>query len=401
MASSEPSLENGQLAAAAAAAPVAETPQLHVVDDDEIAPVATEHEIELQRAADGSLGLSVASDEEGRPVVKVGREGVLPGDIITAIDGSEIYSSLQIDQEIRRSLQTGGFRDSIVLRLLRPRLTMQPTQWSTTGIEIVAGKSVHVPLIVDEPALGSYSFTCNGDGGGGGRITFALDFCEGAGASKKLIMPKSNRAGEGTFHVPTGGIVTAYLSNDEAYLSSVTVQATVRLTPLTQAVAAEGASLRLAIDAQAAHLEMLEKHEAGLRTQELELEQKLASMRAARLAATYLRESDSEAYNELWAAAERLEQAAIADDERVAATEGASGTLWVAGYINAAKQSRLHALDGRRNIRERALKHEEKFMRAQVMSAEFDDGDEGEVWVPEQPPSRASWAAAPGQAPRE
>ena len=187
---SEPSLENGQLAAAAAAAPVAETPQLHVVDDDEIAPVATEHEIELLRAADGSLGLSVASDEEGRPVVKVGREGVLPGDIITAIDGSEIYSSLQIDQEIRRSLQTGGFRDSIVLRLLRPRLTMQPTQWSTTGIEIVAGKSVHVPLIVDEPALGSYSYTCNGDAGGGGRITFALNFCEGAdpGASKKLIL---------------------------------------------------------------------------------------------------------------------------------------------------------------------------------------------------------------------
>ena len=173
---------------------------------------------------------------------------------------------------------------------------MQPTQWSTTGIEIVAGKSVHVPLIVDEPALGSYSYTCNGFTCNGARWCEGqgrrdrLDTCEGTtGASKKLIMPKSNKAGEGTFHVPTGGIVTAYLSNDEAYLSSVTVQATVRLTPLTQAVAAEGASLRLAIDAQAAHLEMLEKHEAGLRTQELELEQKLASMRAARLAATYLR----------------------------------------------------------------------------------------------------------------
>ena len=51
--------------------------------------------------------------------------------------------------------------------------------------------------------------------------------------------------------------------------------------------------------AQAAHLSMLERHEAGLRSQELEMERKLANLRVARQVAASLREVDAGVHAEL------------------------------------------------------------------------------------------------------
>ena len=72
----------GARANAGAAADLAEAPpELEAVDDTAPHSDAAEVIVTLSRAPDGSLGLTIVADDEGRPVVQSGRDGVLAGDV--------------------------------------------------------------------------------------------------------------------------------------------------------------------------------------------------------------------------------------------------------------------------------------------------------------------------------
>jgi hypothetical protein len=112
------------LANAAAAAPTAEPPLLDAVEegaDDFVEQVLV---VTLSRAADGSLGLSVGADDEGRVVVTAGRDAeegmaVLAGDVITSLDGTEVPTVPRYEQELTHVYAT-GVNDMVRLKLLRP-----------------------------------------------------------------------------------------------------------------------------------------------------------------------------------------------------------------------------------------------------------------------------------------
>ena len=72
-------------------------PELEAVVQDAAAQnAAAEHMVvTLTRAADGSLGLTVVSDDEGRPVVSVGREDVRAGDVLELRARTFVESYLQ------------------------------------------------------------------------------------------------------------------------------------------------------------------------------------------------------------------------------------------------------------------------------------------------------------------
>ena len=98
----------GALANAGAAAELADAPpELESVEGGEDALTVT-----LTRAADGSLGLTVMCDDEGRPVVTAGRGDVRAGDIILAFDGTEMFSHSQYEQELRIRAQQMAEREA-------------------------------------------------------------------------------------------------------------------------------------------------------------------------------------------------------------------------------------------------------------------------------------------------
>lgn len=382
---SDPSdpLPPGARAQAAAAAEIAEEPQLAVVSD--LPSGATEHEVSLERAADGSLGVSIDEDEEGRPVVAIGRDGLECDDIIVSIDGTEVDTVAQVHQEMRLRAQQGfgvvmGEADVMCIRIRRPPLLVTPTIWASNGLTIAAGTRKAVPLAVQQPSLGHYAFACYDKT----VINFQLTASGLTGASTLLSAHVGAASGQGTFRVPHGaGFVTCNFDNTAARLYDVDIQATVTLTPLSEAIALEEYKMRASLEAQASHLHMLEKHEEGLHQMELELERKLANMRIARHVAGLLRDADAQTHAELSAAAADLLEAKtttsayssgtvadepgsaslLASDDVLAATEAA---------IAASKEMRALALTGRRNVRGRAFDLEESYMRAQVLSADLD-----------------------------
>lgn len=74
------------LANAAAAAPVIEpVSAVAPINEAVLSLVERVLTVTLPRAADGSLGLKVESDGEGRVVVTAGREDMLEGDTVTAM----------------------------------------------------------------------------------------------------------------------------------------------------------------------------------------------------------------------------------------------------------------------------------------------------------------------------
>ena len=254
MASSESTwnegVANGALANAAAAAPVADEPSLQ--DADDAFGAFEELTVKLSRTADGSLGLSVCtSDEEGRPVVQAGRESVRAGDLIVAVDGTEMYTATQLARETQLIFAT-GVNDEVSLRLRRPKLIAQAIQWKTTKMVVSAGELLRIPLVASEAALGTFSFACDA----GMLIDFTL-VCSTTGAPDVDLVKRHGAASAGgEFLVPCAGIVYAQLDNSSSHLASVALAVTVRLTPISQALQVEVASAQAALSAQSAHLEM-------------------------------------------------------------------------------------------------------------------------------------------------
>ena len=376
----------GARANAGAAAEIAEERAELEAAADDAADEATEHVVTLTRASDGSLGLTIGSDDEGRPLVKVGRDGVLAGDIIVSLDGTEMFSTSQLEQEIRIRAQQGFalgqastgdddddevLLETIRLKLLRPHVIVQPVQWSTMAFTVSAGRKCEVPLVVQEAATGTFVFAC----ADGGAIDFSLGVrpAEGAaagGSAVTLVELTSTSRGEGSFRVgvpPHAApcVLVCHLDNSAARVADVTLQCAVQLTPIRQAVAAETASTRAALAAQASHLEMLTRHVAGLRSQELELERKLLNMRVAREVAGEILEADSGVHEDL-----RMLTAALAavHEEQEYGEEGE-----VEAALSASRQLRAAALEGRRTVRARAKEAEEGMMRAQVINLNLDE----------------------------
>lgn len=353
------------LANAAAAAPIADEPQLYVVGD---AYEGMVYDIVIALMSDGTPGLSISSDDEDRPVVVVGRDGVLAGDVILAIDGTELSSHAQVMQELRQIAQTGsGAGDEMTVKVLRPPMMVQPVQWSTAALTVAAGERRSVPLVAQEPSLGTYTFAC------ASRIDtdrlminstaldpvvgFELEFEDleykarflaaanveaAAKAAEAADVPYSQPSslhpirfplargltasrGHGSFHVPRGGVVTVHLDNTASSLFDVTLQATVSLTPVSQLLAAEALAMHTALSSQAAHVRMLAAHESGLATQEMELEAKLEAMRMSRAAAAELLAADEQTYVELEAVAEGLAAAAALAEAAAAFGPAAAG----------------------------------------------------------------------------
>ena len=149
------------LANAAAAAEVAEAQQLEVVADANDG--CEQLEVMLTRAADGTLGIVVADDDEGKPaVVTSSAASVRVGDIVLSIDGSNIHNAKQFQQELRYIFATGvaeEMQDEVRIVLLRPPQIVQPTEWTVADVPLAAGETKDVALpSVNEPALGTFSF---------------------------------------------------------------------------------------------------------------------------------------------------------------------------------------------------------------------------------------------------
>jgi hypothetical protein len=144
---------------------------------------------------------------------------------------------------------------------------------------------------------------------------------------------------------------------------------------IAEALAAEASHLRAAVSSQAAHLEMLARHEEGLRAQEFELDQRLRAIKVSRRVVGQLREADEGAYATLQAAAESLGSMAVlaASAERQEGLQEPSIEAEAAeSAISLSKQKRADAYEGRRSIRGRLYQQEEHIMRAQVIN--FDPG---------------------------
>lgn len=265
------------LANAAAAAPVIEPVSTVAPIDEAVSLVERVLTVTLPRAADGSLGLQVESDGEGRVVVMAGRKDMLvgdtvtAGDIILAIDGTQVSTIARYEQELTHVYAT-GVSDAVRLKLLRP------------------------PAAFAKPAN------------------------------------------------------------------------------VAEALAAEACHLRAALGSQAAHLEMLARHEEGLRAQEFELSLRLRAIKVSRRVVGQLRQADEGAYATLQAAAESLGSMAVAAagaERREGLQEPSIEAAEAA--ISLSKQKRADAYEGRRSIRGRLYQQEEQIMRTQVV-INFDPG---------------------------
>ena len=401
------------LAAAAAAADEVVRADLGDAAGDSLFD-ATEHAVSLSRLPDGSLGLLVGADDEGRALVKVGRGDVLEGDIVIGLDGTEVTTTQQYETEVSHIYAT-GVSDVVRLKLRRPPALVTTKQWRAEALTLGVGGVHTTSLIAEEPCLGEWAFACTG---AGGHVTFAVDVDRGGDVdrdeadSTKLFDAHgafdSSTPAEGTFRMPLAGQrVAVMLANATA--GELTVFASLTLTPVAQAVAAEAARMRAALSCQAAHLEMLFKHEEGLRGQELELEQRLQTLRVSRAVATRLREEDEQTTAELLAVAHSalgVGSGAGADDDddggggeseeqeheaeangmaAPAAHEGGAQRPPPAAPIEShailsldaeaaelaiasSKAKRGEAYKARRTVRGRAYAQEEHMMRAQVIN---------------------------------
>ena len=442
------------LAAAAAAAPSAEPVTLTAVPEVEVEQGAVEHLlITLPRAADGSLGLVVGSDDDGRVVVKVGRGDVQTGDVIVSIDGTATPTIQRYEQELVHMYAT-GVGDAVRLRVTRFPALEDVVEWKSAALTLATGEEHSVELIALQPSLGKVKFACVGSGHGiscelrvappGGDASEQGEAaCEGqqvvasggdapapaacsapSSADDVLSLQPSANGGEGTFRVPMGHVATATFANAHAS-GDVTLQASLTLTPVAQALKAETAKMRAALASQEAHVEMLFKHEQGLLHQEMELQRRLQALRYSRQAVSDLRASDEAVYDQLRAAVTELAHLAMpgsrprthlagagseqedteashpevmegAPDEEqppvheVADAEGESGfpssaeggdaapsMEAIERTLAAAKQMRAEAYEGRRTFAGRVHRQEERLTRAQVINFYDGGSDEG------------------------
>jgi hypothetical protein len=320
---------------------------------------AQEYTVCVPRGGDGRLpsSLKLGSDpSSGRPCVQ-GAPSALhmrQGDIIVAVEGTEVSSLQQIAAELKRSAATGHnvASDMLRLRIRRPTAHLQPVQWATSALTLAARTNLAVPLTIEAPSLGSYSFACVS----GGSIEFSISVQEpGATADAPLVSsPGPASRADGTFRVAAPCVVTAHLDNSASILSSVTIACVVSMTPLAELLAAETVAIEAAHAQHTTHLQMLEDHENGLLAQERELERALAEMRRARLASERVRAVDAAAAAGLGALAVRLHDAPTAVAVARAARRDGEAVLAAEGVIAAARRARKAAADARSSVRERS-----------------------------------------------
>ena len=392
------------LANAAAAAELAEpATSLNPLTEPEGNEGDVELLITLSRSPDGSLGLLVGSDDEGRAIVKVGRADVEAGDVIISLGGTDVPTLQRYEQELVHIYAT-GVEDSIRLKVLRPPASSADVvEFSAESLKLAAGEQHHIPLVAREPSLGTYTFACLDDG----RIDWALCISppQAAVADAATVATHSSNdsttshvaatAGEGTFHVfAAGDVVHATIANTSS--STISMQVSISLTSVSEALAAEFRRTGTALTMQQTHLDMLSRHEEGLRNQELELERRLSELRASRTVAREIWHEDAGVFEALQASHERLigcferrpvlTLASVAGDggsEGCEAGEGTSGQLKVDAHaaieaLSASRLLRVEAFEGRRSLHGRAYQKEELLMRAQVINFLPSDEERGD-----------------------
>lgn len=336
------------------------------------AAAATTHWIEALIPRDGLHTLSLQDDAQGRPAVKgpvpAHATNLMVGDIVLAVDGSPVFSTTEILSELRRSGATGHQQtaDSCRIRVLRLTQQLQPTAWSTKAMTLAAGQKIDVPLMIEEPSLGEYSFRC---ASGSGSVDFSLDFWrDGQGKDKAAdqLVPSPGvcAVGQGSFRVPSAGIVFARLDNTAAFFSSATLSVDVKLTPVSQVLAAEAAEADEATREQIRHCEMLAANESGLEAQEMEMIRSLHALRATRLAAAKVREEDEVLIEQLEGARAKLEAAS-----QVLAAGGADPCGAALDAVDESRQAGAAALQARRSLNTRTTAAESEM--AQLIEAEF------------------------------
>ena len=345
-------------------------------------------DVTVTRADDRSLGVDLAQDGEGRPTIEAVDAGgpcdrlLRPGDRIVAVEGAETSTVRQVVEELGRN--TGS-----TLRLTLGSTStplVQPKLWSTSALTVAASRCLDVPLICDEPSLGSFSFTC----ADGGEIEFSLLSMPTGSTDLKAATPlvagqqgEALGRGEGTFRVSAPCTVIARLDNSATYVSPVTLACVVSLAPIGQIVAAELASLEAAQAAQQAHLDALARHAEGLATQEAELASALAAVRVAKHAAGSVHAADTAHSLDLQAAAESLlalpaAAAAIAESPEKYRARAASRYMEQAeGMVGHGRRVRALALEARRSLAGRMAQAEsavgsqtEHDMRRQASASE-------------------------------
>ena len=161
-------------------------------------------EVSVARADDGSLGVELAQDGEGHPTIAAIAAGgpcdglLRLGDRVLAIDGTETSTVPQVVSELRRN-------SAATLRVRVRRASAPEVEPKVFSIapKVAAGRSLDVPLVMEEAAMGHYSFTC----AEGGAIDFSIlalpPGTSDAKAAAALVRPSGTAAtkGEGAFRV--------------------------------------------------------------------------------------------------------------------------------------------------------------------------------------------------------
>lgn len=340
---------------------------------------ASAHVVTVPCLADGSIGVDLSTDSAGRPIVvtepPAAAAGLLHvGDVILEINGHTVGSVEMIQAQLQHSAaerETGGGA-ALALKVLRPPPILQPIQWSTSALSVSAGATLDVPLTVQEPAMGRYAFECSD----GRAIEFTLIHRPNPGPDGQTevpLLPPSTaaagavRRGDGFFRVLSPGVVIARLDNSGSTFSTVTIKCVVAMTPMSQAVAAEVAAIRTALEAQASHLSLLGGQEDGLLAQERELERKLLEMRIARQVTAEIRATDGAAAADLESAARHLEAvAAVAANFRggmQGETLPGAALATAEKAIGDARKARAAAHSGRQSVEARTAQAEEAALR--------------------------------------
>ena len=340
-------------------------------------------EVSVTRANDGSLGVELSLDEEGYPIVAAVVLGgpcdrlVQLNDRVLAIEGSEVATAQQVIDELKRN-------SAATLRVKLRRAAapaVQPKIFSTSDLTVGAGRTLDVPLIIDEPSVGTYSFTC----ADAGAIDFSI-LAIPTGGDPKDASPLVHATGtpsghgEGVFRIQTACTVIARLDNTASYVSQVKLACVVSLAPLSQVIAAEVAAIRSAQAAHQAHLDTLAGHVGGLLTQEAELEERLSTLRVSIDAAESVHAGDTAHALELAAAADRLlRQPPLSDRPRsVKEAMGASKEMEAAeASVGHGRRVRAMALQSRRSLAARTAAAEATFGAEAEAASQLAAGQQG------------------------
>ena len=325
-------------------------------------------EVTITRGDDGSLGVELAQDDEGHPTIAAIAPGgpcegmLMVNDRVVAVEDTETATAHAVVDVLKRQ---SGATIRLTVHRFSATTAVEPKTFSTSALTVPAGRSLDVPLVVDEPSLGTFSFNCTDESFGIDFTILALPSGGSVADAKPIVRaegtPEARR--EGRFKVVAPCTVIVRLDNSTTYVSPVTVACVVSLSPLSQLVGAEMSAMRAAQAAHQAHLEKLSSHYAGLQTQEAELEEALATLRVSIQATAHLHAADSAHAHDLDAAAAMLEQApavgAGAPTSVEAAMSAATNVDAAEVAVGHSKRVRAAALQSRKALAQRTAAAEE------------------------------------------